>query len=264
MGNILTQDEANALNNLMPGNQVLQLGSKLRDIFQVLYPSMSTLDSPIKVTAAPTSATTASRGGAIAISMDRDTDMSTSDGNSDTGLKISCRNLSASAAYARTRCIEATAECRDSGNGSFSLEGAYLAVKNRSGSVMSDTGSMTAIRAETNHNATGTCEVVGINVNDITQSFTASALYGIKFTTGNYGVTRNAAIHVTSANASGWTNIVSLADDNHTNFLYGAVEGGCVGTTKATPATTQAADGSIKVLIGAKTLYIPLFNAVTV
>jgi hypothetical protein len=49
-----------------------------------------------------------------------------------------------------------------------------------------------------------------------------------------------------------------------TNFFQGTTENGAIGATRATPNTTLAADGSLKVKIGAKTLYIPLVNAVTV
>jgi len=51
--------------------------------------------------------------------------------------------------------------------------------------------------------------------------------------------------------------------DSVTNFLKTAGEGGFVGTTRGTPDKTAICDGSLKVLIGSKTLYIPLYNAIT-
>ena len=47
-----------------------------------------------------------------------------------------------------------------------------------------------------------------------------------------------------------------------TNFFNATTESGGIGTTRATPNSTATCDGSLKVLIGAKTLYIPLYNAI--
>jgi len=47
-----------------------------------------------------------------------------------------------------------------------------------------------------------------------------------------------------------------------TNFFNATTESGGIGTTRATPNSTATCDGSLKVLIGAKTLYIPLYNTI--
>lgn len=50
-----------------------------------------------------------------------------------------------------------------------------------------------------------------------------------------------------------------------TNFFYASADSkGGAGATRATPNQTATCDGSITVLIGAKTLLIPLYNAVTI
>ena len=48
-----------------------------------------------------------------------------------------------------------------------------------------------------------------------------------------------------------------------TNFFQATTESGGIGTTRASPNQNATCDGSLKVLIGAKTLYIPLYSAVT-
>jgi hypothetical protein len=204
-----------------------------------------------------TDAAKGARQGAIYINRTRYTVMTASDGNPDCGLKMQIYNRSASEAYARSRGIDLTVECRDTGAGSLYLQGAYIAVKNRSGSTMNNSGSMTAIIAETNHNATGTCEVVGLNINDITQSFTASALYGIKLTTGAYGITRTAAMYVSSA-AGIWTSIIMLPDARHTYFLdFGGV-GGCL-TASATALNGITTSHKLALNItGVGTVYVPV------
>lgn len=238
------------------------------DTFESLALGKDTIaenDKSLDINESVTDLTHGARQGAIYISRNRPATsiMTASDGNPDCGIKIQVQNRSASKDYCRTRAMDILAECRDTGAGNFYLEGIYVAVKNRSGTEMNDSGNMIAIKAETNHNATGTCEVIGININDITQSSTASALYGIKVTTGNYAITRTSVLYVSSANGS-WTNILHLADDNHTNLIKAAVEGGAIGATRATPNQTAICDGSLVVLIGAKTLLIPLYNAVTI
>jgi len=242
--------------------------SETSDVFESILVGSDTTTENVKaidINETVTDLTKGARQGAIYINRNRPATsiMTTSDGNPDCAIKVQIYNRSASEDYCRTRGIEVTAECRDTGAGSFYLEGGVFAVKNRSGTTMNDSGSMTALRAETNHNATGTCEVVALNINDITQSSTASALYGIKVTTGNYAITRTSVLHVSST-AGSWTNIIQLADDNHTNLIDADVEGGCVGATRATPNQTATCDGSLVVIIGAKTLLIPLYNAVTI
>ena len=60
------------------------------------------------------------------------------------------------------------------------------------------------------------------------------------------------------------TNVFNVAGTNRTNLIYAASEAGPIGTTRGTPNQTATCDGSLKVLIGSKTLYLPLYNAVTV
>lgn len=226
---------------------------------------MTQNDTPITVSAEITDLTHGARQGGISSFLNRAATMpmSASDENPDCAIKAKVTNRSASESYARLRGMDLGCESRDTGAGAYFLEGAYIYVKNRSGTTMNNSGYMYAIKAETNHNSTGTCEVAGINIHDITQSSTASALYGIKVTTGAYAITRTSVMQISSA-AGSWTNILHLADADHTNFIYAAGEGGCIGATKTSPSNTATCDGSIVVLIGSKSLKIPLYNAVTI
>ena len=66
-------------------------------------------------------------------------------------------------------------------------------------------------------------------------------------------------------NAGTITNVLNFnTPTNSTNLLLTSGEGGCIGTTRVTPNSTAVCDGSLTVKIGAKTLLIPLYNAVTI
>ncbi len=58
--------------------------------------------------------------------------------------------------------------------------------------------------------------------------------------------------------------INTTGETNVTNFLETTAEAGFSGATRGTPNQTATCDGSVKVLIGAKTLFIPLYNAITI
>ena len=77
--------------------------------------------------------------------------------------------------------------------------------------------------------------------------------YTIFSTTGGTRPNAWAAFETTS---SGW--------DNFLYFDETAYDQAPVGTTRGTPNQTATCDSSLKVLINDKTLYIPLYNAVTV
>ena len=214
----------------------------------------------INLDATPTLLTGGIRQGVLYVGMDRTSGyvLTASDGNSDTGVKIQVTNRTASEDYWRGRGLDVLVQERDGTAGAYFMEGAYIAVKNRSGNTMNAAGYMTALKAETNHNATGACEVIGINVNDITQSSTASALYGVKITTGAYAITRTHAFYVSSA-AGSWTNGISFNDTITNAFDFENTDGtNAAGYNAAfsVPAAYAVPDGYIKVDIGGTTQYI--------
>lgn len=207
------------------------------------------------------------RQGALVVTLNRSAGyaMTTSGGNADTGAKITVQNRTASEDYYRGRGLQVTTEIRDTSPeiaGAFFLEGAYISVKNRSGTTMSDSGYMMAMKLETNHNATGTCEVIGLNINEITQSSTASAEYAIKVTTGNYNITRTHGFFLDSTNGS-WTNgmsfngtVTNVFDFENTNGTNGA--GYNAGFTG--PAAYAVPDGYMTVDVGGNTVYLYLWT----
>jgi len=61
------------------------------------------------------------------------------------------------------------------------------------------------------------------------------------------------------------TNVIHThGETGITNFLKATDEAGYVGTVRGTPNQTATCDGSIKVDINGNTLYIPLYNAITI
>lgn len=236
------------------------------DTWELSHNGMDESTKMVSLSGSVTATTKGARQGVLYVYMNRSSSypMTTSDGNSDTGVKIFVYNRSASEDYCRQRALEITTETRDTGAGSFFSEGIYCAVKNRSGTSINNSGHIMAAKFETDMQGTGTPDVIGVNIHDISQATSGSlTFYGLKISSANYAITRDYAIHVSSGGGS-WTNIIALSDDDHTNFVYGAVEGGCVGTTRTSPNQTATCDGSLKVLVGSKTLYIPLYNAVSV
>ena len=229
------------------------------------FTDMSSGDSSkvIDIDATPTNLTGGVRQGAVNITMNRTSDytMTAADGNSDEGLKVTVQNRSASSDYWRGRAAQFLTEIRDTSPevaGAYFMEGLYVAVKNRSGTAMNAAGYMTALKAETNHNGSGACEVIGVNVNDITQASTQSALYGIKITTGNYAITRTHAYYISST-AGSWTNGISFNDTITNAFDFEDTDGtnaAGYNASFATPNAYAVPDGYIKVDIGGNTQYI--------
>ena len=111
--------------------------------------------------------------------------------------------------------------------------------------------------------------------NDITTSYTVQAglfvMEGTGTITGNstciHGEVENGTTidDMMILNGTGTaTNIFNVSGTNRTNFIYSSAAAGPIGTVRGTPNQTATCDGSLKVLIGSDTLYIPLYNAVTV
>lgn len=95
-----------------------------------------------------------------------------------------------------------------------------------------------------------------------TPATTSACLFLSPRTSGmtvTHGIYLEPASGVTLTNAIYVNNVGTL-----TNFIQATTENGAIGATRATPNQNATCDGSLKVLIGAKTLYIPLYSAVTV
>jgi len=267
---IQTFGASNAIRIAYSGGVYQDISCDANGVLNFDFTNMSSGDSSkvIDIDATPTNLVGGIRQGAVNITMDRTSDytMTASDGNSDEGLKVTVQNRSASGDYWRGRAAQFLTEIRDTSPevaGAYFMEGLYVAVKNRSGTTMNDAGYMTALKAETNHNATGTCEVIGVNVHDITQSSTASALYGIKVTTGAYAITRTHGLYISSG-AGSWTNGISFNDTITNAFDFENTDGTNAAGYNAsftTPAAYAVPDGYIKVDIGGNTQYIYTYTA---
>ena len=210
----------------------------------------------------PTLATGGIRQGGLYVEMDRYTAMTASDGNSDIACKIFSRNRAASEAYCRTRAMEVLTEVRDTGSGNYAMDGIYVAVKTRSGTNLGAGGAI-ALKAETNMGADCTGgEVIGVNIHDIGQTATPSAIYGLKITTGAYAITRKSAIRIENSSGA-WTNGIEFAG-TITNVFNFAEADGSQGFTAVSGATQGGnIDGYMKVYDATtgQALYCPLYDA---
>lgn len=166
---------------------------------------------------APTSATAGSRQGALAIYMTRTTTMTTSDGNPDCGLKIQVKNQTASESYARSRGIDVNVKADNSGNGNYSVNGAYITAESESGTNIGGEVTGIEVHAKNNGDATGGTVRV-MRVYDESQSSTGTN-YAISIDcTNNSAFTREYCVHINSGASSGWTNGLTF-DGNITNVF---------------------------------------------
>jgi hypothetical protein len=238
-------------------NMVFESGENLA----ITQSAMGESDKPINISAAPTESDKGARQGAIYIGMTRETVMDGADGNPDCGLKMSLSNETASEDYARLRGIDLSVETKESGSGSYSLEGASFTVKDYSGTTVNDSGHMIAVTAHFNKNGTGTADVMGILIQDDSQSDTGTHI-GLKITSANYDIAKDNAILIDSADGS-WangitfdgaiTNALDFADDDGTNgATYSGSHYGSLGNV----------DGKIQIDINGNTLYIPAYDSI--
>jgi len=210
----------------------------------------------IEVSAYPINLTQGARQAAVQISMTRYSDyaMTATDGNSDIGFKCTVTNRSASATFSRVRAAEFTGDLRDAGSASQFVEGIQVCAKTRSGTTVVD---VTAARFLLDHGATGSGSIVGVQVQDVSQSATGT-MYGILLNTSNYAITREYGIFIDS-NAGSWTNAISfngtitnVFDFEDTDGTNGA--GYNAGFTG--PAGFAVPDGYIRCDIGGNTTYL--------
>jgi len=217
----------------------------------------------LDIDVAPTSATTASRQGAISLSLERATAMTASDGNFDTALKISAKNATASESYARTRGIDVNCKVDNSGNGSHSVHGAYITAEAESGTDLAGELIGLQVNSKQNGDATG-ASIYALKIYDESQSGTGTN-YAVHIDcTNNSAFTREYCIYIQSGASSGWTNGLTF-DGNVTNALDFADNDGTNGATLGTHSSSDAnPSGHIKVDVGGATRYIYLYtNAVT-
>lgn len=231
---------------------------------RIVHSAMASGDSSrgLALILTPTLATGGIRQGGLYIEMDRYTAMTASDGNYDIACKIFSRNRAASESYARTRAMEVLAEVRDTGSGNYAMDGIYVAVKTRSGTHLGAGGAI-ALKAEINMGADCTGgEVIGVNIHDIGQTATPSAIYGLKITTGAYAITRTAAIYMENSSGA-WTSGIYMAG-TITYSLSFAEADGSQGFTAGTALTVGGnCDGyfTVRDVTTGQTLYCPLYDA---
>lgn len=222
---------------------------------------MSSSDKVIEIGAYANSATAGSRQGLINLSLVRTKVMTSADGNPDCAFKLKVDNQSASGDYARLRGIDLSVETDASGDGSFFLEGASFTVKDASGTTINDSGHMIAVKALTDKNGSGDADVIGVLIQDNSQSATGTHI-GLKINSANYDVARDNAILINSANGS-WANGITF-DGTITNALDFADADGTNGATYSAAhyGTLGNVDGKIQVDLGGNTLYIPAYDSI--
>lgn len=209
------------------------------------------------------SAVAGTRQGALMVELGRSTLMTNSDGNPDCAVKISSSDWSdGGAGYARIRGMDLKAQNDgDNGNSTVFINAAYITAENATG--MANSGDMSVCHLNMKNNGTITGENLGLYIQDQSQGATTGDTIGILIGTSAYAMTREHAIEIGTAGGS-WTNILHLTDDDHTYLIDADVEGGAVGATRTSPNQTATCDGSFVVMVGAKALLVPLYNAVTV
>ncbi|HEC60727.1 hypothetical protein LCGC14_0461120 [marine sediment metagenome] len=206
-----------------------------------------------------TSLIAGSRQGAINIGVSRSSSyiMTSSDGNPDTGLKVTVTNRSASLAYARTRALDITADLRDAGAGGVYVEGMQMTAKTRSGTFVTD---VCVSRFIIDHGATGTGSIVGVQIQDNSQSGTGTR-YGLLINSTNYNITRENGIFIDSLNGS-WVNAMSFNGTITYAFAFENNDGtnGCtIGTYSSGKSANPSGDIKVDVAAGS-TKYIYLYE----
>ena len=210
----------------------------------------------IRVDALATNLTGGCRQGVLALDLTRSSDYAQtgSDGNPDILAKFTVTNRSASGTFNRIRVMEVTGDLRDASASSNFVEAAQFCGKTRSGTTVVD---VTVARFVIDNGATASGNIVGVQVQDVSQSATGT-MYGILLNTSNYAITREFGIFIDS-NAGSWTNAISfngtitnVFDFEDTNGTNGA--GYNAGFTG--PGGYQVPDGYLQVDIGGNTTYL--------
>lgn len=209
------------------------------------------------------SATAGARQGAMFIEQERTTAMTTSDGNFDTGLKVDVKNSAASSSdYVRTRGFQVSVKADSDGDGSHTINGAYITAEAESGTTIAGDVIATEVHAKNNGTASG--NVMCLRVYDESQSGTGTN-YAISIDcTNNSAFTREYCVHINSGASSGWTNGITF-DGNITNTFDFADNDGTNGAVDGTSLKDSGGndilcDGYIKVDVAGATHYIPLYD----
>ena len=159
----------------------------------------------ISIEAEPIHVSQGARQGALKVSMTRYTAMTGTDGNSDIAFKVACTNRAAGAGFNRIRAMEVTGEVRDAGSESQFVEAVQFCGKTRSGTTVVD---VTVGRFLIDHGANGSGSIIGLQVQDVSQSATGT-MYGLVINSSSYVITREFGIFIDSL-AGSWTNAISL------------------------------------------------------
>ncbi|MBE9551738.1 MAG: hypothetical protein IMF13_06780 [Proteobacteria bacterium] len=213
----------------------------------------------IEVSAYAINLTQGMRQAAIQVSTTRYADyaMTATDGNFDMGMKITSTNRSASPGFSKVRALEITGNLRDAGSASEAVEGLQCCAKTRSGTTVV---SVCAARFLIDHGANGSGSIVGVQVQDVSQSGTGT-MYGILLNTSSYNITREYGIFIDSG-AGSWTNAMSFNGVITNVFDFENIDGTNGAGFDAgftNPAAYVVPDGYIQVNVGGNTLYAYLY-----
>lgn len=216
----------------------------------------------ISLDGAATDLTHGVRQGALQIYVTRSSGyaMTGTDGNPDCAMKVVAYQRSASGTNGRTRALDITADIRDAGSSGQFVEGMQMTAKSRSGTTVVD---MTTARFIIDNGATASGNIVGVQVQDVSQSATGT-MYGILLNTSNYNIVREFGIFIDS-NAGSWTNAISFNGTITNVFDFESTDGTNGAGYNAgytNPAGYAVPDGYIKVDIGGNTQYIYTWTTV--
>lgn len=212
----------------------------------------------IRVDALATNLTGGCRQGVLALDLTRSSSypQSATDGNSDILAKFTVTNRSASGTYNRIRVMEVTGDLRDASASSNFVEAAQFCGKTRSGTTVVD---VTVARFVIDNGATASGNIVGVQVQDVSQSATGTT-YGILLNTSSlYAITREFGIFI-DANAGSWVNAISF-NGTITNVFDFEDNDGTNGATTGTYSSNKSTDptGDIRVDVEGATKYLYLY-----
>lgn len=191
--------------------------------------------------------------GALAIGMSRPSDypMTASDGNSDTAFKITLNQRSVSTTYGRSRAMDIAVKVRDAGASCYFVEGMQMSAASESGTTLTD---LTVARFISDHGGTASGNIVGVQIQDISQSATGT-YYGLLINSAEYDIAREHCIYIDSLDGS-WVNGITF-DGAITNVLDFAESDGTNGATlKAGSYSTSGNEVKVAIDVAGVTYYL--------
>lgn len=169
---------------------------------------------PVDIIGLPGAVDAGSRQGVVAISASRETAWTSSDGNSDTGLKIRMENNSASSTYCGVRAIDAMARNDDANASCGVISGMYITAEN-DGDVGTSCVDMQVGQFIMSNQGVVTTNLYGIRVLENSEGTIPTDTVGIKVTTSTNAPasgSRADGMMITTGGASGgWTDGLHIA-----------------------------------------------------